>query len=857
MDRLTFQALRSRRALLKVQVFDNDGKNLGSLLFDLKEAIPNPRPQDNPDESYIILATWRKLKATDLPSGRPAPSLRAALVIEPNSSAEEVEEDHTMADQEELASQIVERPISRHKERISPVLNNEKGYFSIGAENEASHVFFFNIFICFARHVHLSFPKDDKPKPEVSFVYDLFGTRISSKPFPWQNVDKFQSERATAKIYTTPEKVVKFFREKMQSFCIFISSQDSYLSLAEVNLGKRLELNTDDLLAGKLAVYEGILPLETVKQNPEDQDLSTAKSIKSESAANEPHIGVRFSVGIHPDAGMQLVEPVKEPELSEDLTSKLWVPFPSRPETAKKSLDFSQIQDESKMDTSVEVDAVVKSKKLPSILDEPVQKYKFIVNLKRMRLFTDKYVDCVLKYKYKPFCGTEVTTAPSFNLRPALDQDQEIKRGYCEYNFSAKESAVKKPLEKHPLHVRVFDNEDLLGTASINLGKLFTVEATRTLDSRSCTVQAPILARNDLGSANVIGHVECAFILKEMTKGALLPTSSVSAFESVVNDKNPDVAALEIEEWKHKQKEKFKSQIQGLESHHISVLTKEWEKREKERENTIHEKMSEIINVEKELKKALEENKAKQKLLSAREGELDAKEKKLNEREERLQNLIGSGKKPSVDKLQDKIKDLQKENEKLKQEVDQLKTKNDALKNSTSELPSLKKEVATLRSQNVELAKKQTVNLEKLNQAEKSSEFYQKAFEEADSLAKKLQVEKEKSVIEKMEMITKENAKLRNDMEQSREIYERKLLKLAGTLSKENVPSSVMMEVDDDNENTFSSTTPTTAIDTKKIKSEIMRLKKQRELYLNTKVYNENDEIIKLIDAKLSELTKN
>ena len=63
---------------------------------------------------------------------------------------------------------------------------------------------------------------------------------------------------------------------------------------------------------------------------------------------------------------------------------------------------------------------------------------------------------------------------------------QDIPRGYCEYNFSAKESAVKKPLEKHPLHIKVFDQESVhFGTATVDLSKIFSDEATRTLESRS------------------------------------------------------------------------------------------------------------------------------------------------------------------------------------------------------------------------------------------------------------------------------------------------------------------------------------------------------------------------------------
>ena len=114
MNRLTFQALRSRKALLKLQIVENDSeKNIGNFLFDLKEAIPSPKPLDNPDESYIVHAAWRKLKVNDLPPGRAAPSIRAALVIEPNESSEkedynkDQDDDKTMVD-EDLATQFVD-----------------------------------------------------------------------------------------------------------------------------------------------------------------------------------------------------------------------------------------------------------------------------------------------------------------------------------------------------------------------------------------------------------------------------------------------------------------------------------------------------------------------------------------------------------------------------------------------------------------------------------------------------------------------------------------------------------------------------------------------------------------------------
>ena len=60
-----------------------------------------------------------------------------------------------------------------------------------------------------------------------------------------------------------------------------------------------------------------------------------------------------------------------------------------------------------------------------------------------------------------------------------------------------------------------------------------------------------------------------------------------------------------------------------------------------------------------------------------------------------------------------------------------------------------------------------------------------------------------------------------------------------------------------DNPPSTSTSAATTVIDAKinENKTEIFRLKKQRELFLNTKVYNENDEIVKMIDAKILNLS--
>ena len=88
-----------------------------------------------------------------------------------------------------------------------------------------------------------------------------------------------------------------------------------------------------------------------------------------------------------------------------------------------------------------------------------------------------------------------------------------------------------------------------------------------------------------------------------------------------------------------------------------------------------------------------------------------------------------------------------------------------------------------MRSENLQLQKSKATNLQQLNQVEKSCEFYKNAFEEADQLVKKLQAEKEKGVLEKMDSITSENAKLREELDRFRVAYDKKLLQLASTAS--------------------------------------------------------------------------
>ena len=77
-----------------------------------------------------------------------------ALTIEPSEPEANEEEDKTMVDiDEDLKTEVAEPFISSDRESLSPVLNHDRGFFALGLESSATHIFLFNIFVCFGRNV--------------------------------------------------------------------------------------------------------------------------------------------------------------------------------------------------------------------------------------------------------------------------------------------------------------------------------------------------------------------------------------------------------------------------------------------------------------------------------------------------------------------------------------------------------------------------------------------------------------------------------------------------------------------------------------------------------------------------------
>ena len=194
--------------------------------------------------------------------------------------------------------------------------------------------------------------------------------------------------------------------------------------------------------------------------------------------------------------------------------------------------------------------------------------------------------------------------------------------------------------------------------------------------------------------------------------------------------------------------------------------------------------------------------------------------------------------------MQDQVKDLLKENETLKTQLSTLRAKNEGLKVVNDQIGVMKKELNSLRQF-------KSTHQEKMEELERNTSFHQKARHEAENQVRQLQIERDKNLANQLDLYRSENQKLKVDHDKLRNDYDKMVqFQFLSTKNQSNKKNSYHPEPMEESEETQSEVTVIDA----NVHNEIVRLKKQKELFLNTKVYNENDALVKMIDAKIQSL---
>ena len=359
MSRQSFQAIRSRKIVLRIlfyavtstfnghddQADKSEKKLVGTTSIDLKEAIPLLTTTNNNqthDVTYESHATWKHLINSKAITGRPAPSIKYALVLEPNNNLNK--EESTVMEKcgnisaskmpksgdpslEAARSPSHGMDVLEENEEVSPKLVADKGYFLLGSEDKAKETFFLNVYITHGKNLQRAISGSNLgsniSNAKYYFSYDLFGYNIDTESFEnlHDTTDDFLTEKASARIMTNSAALEHYIKNvcSKHPFQIELCTGENdkkenligknVLASSRIHLSDVLDATKENLDKRTPISYEGVLSMMKNTEVSNSNNISNTsnalgRSVHSENFSLEPHIGVRFSISEKPDEGL-------------------------------------------------------------------------------------------------------------------------------------------------------------------------------------------------------------------------------------------------------------------------------------------------------------------------------------------------------------------------------------------------------------------------------------------------------------------------------------------------------------------------------------------------------------------------
>ena len=146
-----------------------------------------------------------------------------------------------------------------------------------------------------------------------------------------------------------------------------------------------------------------------------------------------------------------------------------------------------------------------------SLSEEKLVQHIFVVSLEQIKLNSNKSVEVVIRYNYSLFQENEVTTAPSIVIDPGSESIEiPPEQGFIKFKLkpTTKPSHVRIFLKSNPLVLQVFDQDNLLGKVTVNLGIIYDNESQK-LSQQSFKKFFPVMFENES-----IGCIEGLFVLE-------------------------------------------------------------------------------------------------------------------------------------------------------------------------------------------------------------------------------------------------------------------------------------------------------------------------------------------------------
>nr|CAD7256563.1 unnamed protein product [Timema shepardi] len=641
--------------------------------------------------------------------------------------------------------------------RMTSKLHTEEGIIQIGPEDMGSDIFLLTILVGVASNLQLLLPDQLDGRLEDSefhFRYNILGYTIHTKPFsltPGSNVVVPANEKIVVRIRSSLEMLKEYFTE--------LSELKFHLMLEEEEIGYtgmslKMLVPTDDLtmFCSHYAVNNSItqenlcfitgskertVPISSEGQRPSinialkfkivrGKDLITQKPMFTlESGTGRNNINHTVQ---HAQNNPQVNSYTQA--MGERIPSQKIVTHPKNgPQSVRQGIYSASA---SHFDQNQQQSSSTRQARKPTTPPRLVSQMK-------ISLFVGGRF-------HHPKAETISTAYPEIVVQE-IGRVVPLQDFACKLSFISPPEQISRLLQASPPRVSVCGRMGggqtlLLASASLDTTPLLVS------DKKECHYTTPLL---DVSSGERFGDLFVTLLLEDINEQQKMNKhplrSNISEKDlgpAILDDKIASKIVEELEDWKDKQQELFKAQLQRKEEEHLTVLMEEWRKKRNEIESRMNRDAELCHQLVENLNKATEDLRVKMAKNDERELELrhtrDEMEIKFTRK---LQDLKDASRRMEDDIKHKEVKaDLEVRLSALQQENKLLQ---ETLKLQEQELDKMRKSSLT-KDQTASLLQELRAVEEKLEAAVKSKSFFKEQWARAVREIHRIKSEKQHAI---------------------------------------------------------------------------------------------------------------
>lgn len=233
--------------------------------------------------------------------------------------------------------------------------------------------------------------------------------------------------------------------------------------------------------------------------------------------------------------------------------------------------------------------------------NESLIEHKCVVIVESISLENNQPVFCTVRHKYLLFGDAEFVS-PTFSLETGSKGDEENGLDIWEHIIAPQkmsESEVKNHLKSHPLEISLYEKDDHLGTAEINLGEVYDPKSQKkTQKSFKQNVEIKSTDGNAMGEMGfffVLVTEEFMRCKSKVCKTKIMKTSSALKHISHSKECKKEYSEIEMQSFRNQaKKRKSEKEIERQREKYDAT------KRAKKHNTTKNNKMAEMLRINEE-----------------------------------------------------------------------------------------------------------------------------------------------------------------------------------------------------------------------------------------------------------------